>query len=1580
MTTFCRLHTSVSAIVRRVSFILAASIFCSTALAQATDPDLDNDGCVTGLDVRIVAVCLGENGSTNPNCRFDLADTDADGDVDRDDLNFVLQARGQCGFPIGDNTAPVADAGPDQTVTVGETVALDGSGSFDPDGDALTFSWSLSVPAGSSASLSDSTAVNPNFLADVTGAYAATLTVNDGALDSDPDVVTIIASDPANNPPSITSTPPLNGEQGLLYMYDVDATDPDGDVLTFSLDVAPTGMTIDPASGLIQWTPTAAQVGANSVSVRASDPGGLFATQSFTIVVDGANAAPSITSTPVTTAVEGQLYSYDVDATDPDAGDVLTFSLDVAPTGMSIDPSTGLVQWTPVAAQIGANAVSVRVSDPGGLFASQSYTVFVDGANMAPSITSTPVTTAVEGELYSYDVEATDPNAGDVLTFSLDVAPTGMSIDPSTGLIQWTPTSAQVGTNSVSVRVTDSGGLFASQAYTIDTAGAAIDFLRPEVTLSANPGVAVEVGTVVTLQVVATDDTAVVATELRIDNATVTLDPSGFATFSSTAPGVFELLATAQDAAGNEGAATGTLRFLAAGDVIPPTASISAPARDAVITSPIDVIGTATDDVAIMQHSLRIARAGTNAFHVVDSGNTPVVNGVLGQIDPTLLENGLYDLQLVVEDTAGNTVAATTIFRVEGNLKLGRFSLDFTDLVIPAAGIPIRIDRSYDGRRRAQGDFGAGWELEPEIRVEENGVLGDGWEQTSTGGFLPTFALVPTRTHTVTVTYPDGAQDAFEMTVSPNSQQVLPFSVTTPVNAVFTPRPGTTSDLVSLHGAQLWLNNGAVGPFIFLDDLIGLGDPYDPDRYRVTRQDGMQIDINQLSGIERIIDHNGNVLTRGSGGIIHSGGVVVVFSRDSENRITSITDPLGNVLTYEYDAYGDLVAQTDRQGNVTRYRYDSADRLIEIIDPNNIVTLQIEYDADGRRIAETDANGNRTEHSYDVAGRQETVTDPLGNITVFVYDDRGNVLSEVNALGHATTFAYDASGNELSRTDALGNTTTRSYDASRNLLASTDPLGNTRTFTYDARGHVTSATDPLGNTTTFTYDAPGNRVAQTDANGNTETWTYDTAGNVLSHTLPLGQTETFIYDAVGNVIEQVDFNGDTTTFQYNANNRVIMTTFDDLSTRLLTYTANDQVASVSDSRGVTSNTYDATGRLVERVLPDGQFLVHTYDAAGNRIALTTSLGTSTYAYDATGRLVDVTSNTGAVSGYVYDAIGNQVALSYPNGNTTAYNYDAVGGLIRLVNAGSAGNVLSSYDYVLAADGNRRSVTEADGRLVQYTYDAAGRLIGETTTEPGSTASTIDFSYDAVGNRLDRVIDSSTATTYSYDANNRLLNEGGTTFTYDANGNLLTRTTSSTTTTYGYDFENQLISVSDPGVSATFVYDELGNRVGRSVSGAVSNFLVDTSDRLRRVIAELDGAGAPIVSYTIGTNLISQLRGTADSIYLSDGLGSTRQLADSAGTITDTYDYDAFGNQLAVSGTTPNLFLFAGEEFEPAAGLYYLETRYMDPTVGRYISRDAAPGDESDTRSLNEYVFGLGNPVNAPGPTIGPLNRSWRLRR
>jgi RHS repeat-associated protein len=83
---------------------------------------------------------------------------------------------------------------------------------------------------------------------------------------------------------------------------------------------------------------------------------------------------------------------------------------------------------------------------------------------------------------------------------------------------------------------------------------------------------------------------------------------------------------------------------------------------------------------------------------------------------------------------------------------------------------------------------------------------------------------------------------------------------------------------------------------------------------------------------------------------------------------------------------------------------------------------------------------------------------------------------------------------------------------------------------------------------------------------------------------------------------------------------------------------------------------------------------------------------------------------------------------------------------------------------------------------------------------------------------------------------------------------------------------------------------------------------------------------------------------------------------------DTYEYDAYGNKVNSTGTTPNNYLYQGEEWDSDLGLYYLRARYMNPLTGRFLSRDPEDGDYSNPASLHKYLYANGDPVNAEDPT------------
>ncbi len=367
------------------------------------------------------------------------------------------------------NTPPVADAGPDQQANVGESVVLSGAGSSDIDEDPLTYAWSLQVPSGSSASLSDSTVAAPTFVADVVGTYLATLVVHDGTDPSAPDTAEVTVVFTGENPPSITSQPNTQGSVGEQYIYDVDAVDPDvGDTLTYSLQLAPAGMTINPPSGLISWVP--GTTGPADVDVLVTDSTGLTARQIYLVTVNNGEGDEPPVLDPIAdqSTVVDQTMMLTATGTDPE-GEDLRYGVSSSPDGLVINTTTGELFWTPDANQVGMFAATVTVTDPGGQSDSQSFAIEVlaEIPNNAPTIDPVADQSVNAQNSLQVTLTATDPDPFDVLTFSLSGAPSGMQFDPASATLFWIPGSADAGTVNLTGTVTDSNGNADSTSFTV---------------------------------------------------------------------------------------------------------------------------------------------------------------------------------------------------------------------------------------------------------------------------------------------------------------------------------------------------------------------------------------------------------------------------------------------------------------------------------------------------------------------------------------------------------------------------------------------------------------------------------------------------------------------------------------------------------------------------------------------------------------------------------------------------------------------------------------------------------------------------------------------------------------------------------------------------------------------------------------------------------------------------------------------------------------------------------------------------------------------------------------------------------
>jgi len=134
------------------------------------------------------------------------------------------------------------------------------------------------------------------------------------------------------------------------------------------------------------------------------------------------------------------------------------------------------------------------------------------------------------------------------------------------------------------------------------------------------------------------------------------------------------------------------------------------------------------------------------------------------------------------------------------------------------------------------------------------------------------------------------------------------------------------------------------------------------------------------------------------------------------------------------------------------------------------------------------------------------------------------------------------------------------------------------------------------------------------------------------------------------------------------------------------------------------------------------------------------------------------------------------------------------------------------------------------------------------------------------------------------------------------------------------------------------------------------------------LEEYSSSGETLASYTHGWNLISQNRDRNSLFYTYDGHSGVRQLSDRSGQITDTYNYDAYGNLLKTTGVSENNYLYRGEQFDPNIGLQYLRARYYDPELGRFPNVDPFEGRIEEPMSRHRYLYGNNNPVIYADPT------------
>lgn len=263
-------------------------------------------------------------------------------------------------------------------------------------------------------------------------------------------------------------------------------------------------------------------------------------------------------------------------------------------------------------------------------------------------------------------------------------------------------------------------------------------------------------------------------------------------------------------------------------------------------------------------------------------------------------------------------------------------------------------------------------------------------------------------------------------------------------------------------------------------------------------------------------------------------------------------------------------------------------------------------------------------------------------------------------------------------------------------------------------------------------------------------------------------------------------------------------------------------------------------------------------------------------------------------------------------------------------------------------------------VIKYGYDALCHLT--SVNQDGSLQSR--YTFDPMGNRLTSRTSSDT-TEYGHDACDEMNYAGDISYRYDMKGRLISEydSTDNTERTYNWSYDDRLLYINYPdSTKSSMRYDYKGLRTYRKDNaGDITNYYWSLSS-LPHVINETDGSGNSKASYILGTGLIAIKVSGVKKYYITDALGSVLALTDSSGNVTDTYEYNEYGELTASTGSSYNPYRFTGQQWDEDSELYYMGARFYNQGTGRFTQRDHILGISRQPQTFNRYVYANNNPI------------------
>ena len=451
----------------------------------------------------------------------------------------------------------------------------------------------------------------------------------------------------------------------------------------------------------------------------------------------------------------------------------------------------------------------------------------------------------------------------------------------------------------------------------------------------------------------------------------------------------------------------------------------------------------------------------------------------------------------------------------------------------------------------------------------------------------------------------------------------------------------------------------------------------------------------------------------------------------------------------------------------------------------------------------------------------------------------------------------------------------------------------------------------------YSYDK-FDRTTKEQYNNVTYEYAYDASGQLAQQSSTAGEEYNYEYDSLGRLIRSNEYNDGTfeqrTEHIYDASNRL---------TKQSWYNAGGTTTMSYAYSTTTGLLTSLNANLVGTSIP----VAYTYQGA-NQLRSKAIGSVMTKAY-----------NFGTSSGY-RTALPNFVNYRDPDGNLIYGDYcvyDGNGRIVSIADSGNTSSVRATYGY---DEQGQLTSAAVGGTRYAYTYDTAGNLI--TKTDGGTSHS---YTY---GNGAWRdLLTAYDGKSITYSGGNPTKYYNGSTFTWTQGRKLATAKVGNTNISYTYDMAG--VRSSKTVGSTTYKYTTLSGLVTRQTGGnATIDFVYDESNQ-------------PLAMKYNGKVYYYVLNAQGDVVRIVDGSRN----------VVASYSYDPWGKLLSSSGTLANVnpLRYRGYYYDSETGFYYLQSRYYDPEIGRFINADSyASTDATGLLSTNMFAYCENNPVMRVDPT------------